>query len=69
MRLAYYQKQYDIFDMIDSEIEEGRKIRYKTHHNHLGNCRRRMVEVMMRARVPQKIVRILDKNDMIEWKR
>lgn len=69
MRLAYYQKQYDIFDMIDSEIEEGRKIWYKTHHNHLGNCRRRMVEVMMRARVPQKIVRILDKNDMIEWKR
>lgn len=69
MRLAYYQNNYAIFDQIDSEIEKGRRIWYKTHNNFLGNCRRKMVETMMRIRIPQKVVRILDKNDLIEWKK
>lgn len=69
MRLAYYQKKYDVFNEIDREIKNGRRIWYKTHNHYLGNCRRKVVETMMRMHVPQNIVKIFDKNDMIEWKK
>lgn len=69
MRLAYYQKKYDVFKKIDAEIENGRKVWYKTHDNFLGNCRRKIVETMMRMRIPQSLVKIFDKNDILEWKR
>ncbi|MDY4576588.1 MAG: glycosyltransferase family 2 protein [Anaerobutyricum hallii] len=69
MRLAYYQKNYKIFEEVDKQIEIGRKVWYKTHDNFFGNCRRKIVETMMRMRIPQSLVKIFDKNDILEWKR
>lgn len=69
MRLAYYQKNYRIFEKVDKEIESGRKIWYKTHINYLGNCRRKIVEIMMRLRMPRRLIKVFDKNDMLEWKK
>ena len=67
MRLAYYEDQYNLFLKIDKDIDIGRNIWYKTHNNFLGNCRRKLVESMMRIRIPKGLVKIFDKNDMIEW--
>ena len=69
LRLAYYQKDYKTFEKIDEEIENGRKIWYKTHNNFLGNCRRKIVEAMMRMRMPQRLIKVFDKNDLFEWKK
>lgn len=69
MRLAYYQKNYKIFEKVDKEIESGRKVWYKTHNNYLGNCRRKIVEIMMRLRMPRRLIKMFDKNDMLEWKK
>lgn len=69
MRLAYYQNNYELFQKIDAEIENVRKIWYESHNNFLGSCRRKIVEMMMRMRVPRCIIKIFDKNDMIEWKK
>lgn len=67
LRLAYYQGDYDNFTKIDKEIENGRKIWYASYGSFWGNCRRKLVEKMMRMRISYRIVRIFDKNDMLEW--
>lgn len=69
LRLAYYQKNYKMFEKIDKEIESGRRIWYKTHNNYLGNCRRKIVETMMRMRMPRSLIKVFDKNDLFEWKK
>mgnify|MGYP004514951015 CR=1 FL=1 len=61
MKIAYYERRYDIYEMIDHEIEEARNVWFEQHSNKLGKIRRKFVEMMMRKRVPGKIVKIFDK--------
>ena len=61
MKISYYLGEYDLFDRIDDEISEVRKIWFANHKNLLGKIRRKIVEAMMRKRFPKKIVRLFDK--------
>ena len=61
MKLAYYGGYFEIYEMIDHEIEEARKVWFDHHSNKLGKIRRRLVEAMMRKKVPSRIVKIFDK--------
>lgn len=61
MKIAYYEKRYDIYEMIDREIEDVRTIWYKRHTNKLGIIRRKLVELMMRKKFPSGIIKTLDK--------
>lgn len=61
MKMAYYEGRYDVYEMIDHEIDEVRKVWFDHHPNKLGKIRRRLVESMMRKRVPGKLVKIFDK--------
>lgn len=61
MKIAYYQNEYELFDKIDIEIQEAREVWFQHHKNFLGKCRRKLVEQMMRKRIPGYIVRIFDK--------
>lgn len=61
MKIAYYEKHYDIYEMIDREIKDVRTIWYKRHTNKLGIIRRKLVELMMRKKFPSGIIKTLDK--------
>lgn len=61
MKLAYYGGYFDVYEMIDHEINEARKVWFDHHSNKLGKIRRRLVEVMMRKRVPGRFIKIFDK--------
>ena len=61
MKLAYYGGYFEIYEMIDHEIDEARRVWFDHHSNKLGKIRRRLVEAMMRKRVPSRIVKIFDK--------
>lgn len=61
MKLAYYGGYFDSYEMIDNEINEARKVWFDHHANKLGKIRRRLVEAMMRKRVPGRFVKIFDK--------
>ena len=61
MKLAYYGGYFDIYEMIDYEIDEARKVWFDHHSNKLGKIRRRLVEAMMRKRVSGWFVKIFDK--------
>lgn len=61
MKIAYYEGRYDIYEMIDHEINEARKVWFDHHSNKLGKLRRRLVEAMMRKRVPGRFIKIFDK--------
>ncbi|MBU5480119.1 glycosyltransferase family 2 protein [Blautia sp. MSJ-19] len=61
MKAAYYSGRYDIYEMIDREIDDVRTVWYKHHSNKLGKIRRRLVEKMMRKRFPCAIIKIFDK--------
>ncbi len=61
MKLAYYGGCFDVYEMIDHEINEARKVWFDHHSNKLGKIRRRLVEAMMRKRVPGRFIKIFDK--------
>lgn len=61
MKLAYYGGYFDVYEMIDHEINEARKVWFDHHSNKLGKIRRRLVETMMRKRVPGRFIKIFDK--------
>lgn len=61
MKLAYYGGYFDVYEMIDHEINEARKVWFDHHSNKLGKIRRRLVEAMMRKRVPGRFIKIFDK--------
>lgn len=61
MKLAYYEGYFDFYKKIDHEIDEVRVIWYKNHSNKLGIIRRKLVEKMMRKRVPGAIIKLFDK--------
>lgn len=61
MKLAYYDGYFDIYQKIDSEIEEARKIWYENHANKLGVLRRKLVEKMMRMKFPKIVIKMFDK--------
>lgn len=61
MKIAFYQRNFELFSKIDRDIADVRKVWYSHHQNILGSCRRKIVEMMMRLRLPAKFVKILDK--------
>lgn len=61
MKLAYYDGYFDIYQKIDNEIEEARKIWYENHANKLGVLRRKLVEKMMRMKFPKIVIKMFDK--------
>lgn len=61
MKLAYYDGYFDIYQKIDNEIEEARKIWYENHVNKLGVLRRKLVEKMMRMKFPKIVIKMFDK--------
>lgn len=60
MKLAYYSGNFDIYEKINYEIEDARKIWYANHTNKLGVIRRKLVEKMMQLRFPKEIIKVFD---------
>lgn len=61
MKLAYYGGYFDVYEKINREIEDVRKIWYKNHTNKLGVIRRKLVEKMMQKGFSKKLIKIFDK--------
>ncbi len=61
MKIAFYQRNFELFSKIDHDIADVRKIWYAHHQNILGSFRRKLVEKMMRLKFPAKFVKLFDK--------
>lgn len=61
MKIAFYQDNIHIFNWIDTEIDDVRKVWFAQHNNLLGKCRRKMVEHMMRKNYPKCFIKLFDK--------
>ncbi len=61
MKLAYYAGYFDVYEKINHELEDSRKIWYKNHSNKLGVIRRKLVEKMMQMRFPKLFIKLFDK--------